>query len=164
MGDEATEFVAIMAMGRLNRYLIIVPIKNQSRTSQLDFFLNNLLSSPIKLAKPLGFLGKKKHSLSLYSHCGGLLLLSPCLLSGIPDHTVSLLLGSILFLLFLVSFLVPSGNFTVLWNMAHCVRYWLFAKWYALACSLFHGITSTCWRWSFFFKQHHCFINKPWHK
>jgi hypothetical protein len=65
MGDEATEFVAIMAMGRLNRYLIIVPIKNQSRTSQLDFFLNNLLSSPIKLAKPLGFLGKKTLSLSI---------------------------------------------------------------------------------------------------
>ena len=136
MGDEASWPWAETQgssddTNRLNRYLIIVPIKNQSRTSQLDF-LKNLLSSLIKLATPLGFFRQKKNlSLSLYSHCGGLLLLSPCLLSGIPDHTVSLLLGSIFFLLFFVSFLVPSGNFTVLWNMAHCVRYWLFAKWYA---------------------------------
>ena len=101
MGDEASWPWAETQgssddTNRLNRYLIIVPIKNQSRTSQLDF-LKNLLSSLIKLATPLGFFRQKKISLSLYSHCGGLLLLSPCLLSGIPDHTVSLLLGSIFF-------------------------------------------------------------------
>lgn len=40
MGDEATEFVAIMTMGRLNRYLIMVKIKNQSGT-QLSYKVGN---------------------------------------------------------------------------------------------------------------------------